>query len=54
MGKILLVLVPVAIMLLAICFIISCVLAQNPKDFKIKFGLKGFEMSSSFYKDQEA
>ena len=54
MGKFLLTLLLVAIMLLAICFIISRVLAKNPKDFKVKFGLKGFEMSSSFYKDQEA
>ena len=54
MGDFLLTILLVGFMLLAVCFIGSLVLAKNTKDFHIKFGLKGFEMSGSFYKDQKA
>lgn len=53
MSEFLLTLLLAIFMLLAVCFIGSLILAKNTKDFQIKFGLKGFEVSGSFYRNQK-
>ena len=49
MGELTILLI-VVLMLFAVCFIGSLILAKNTKEFHISFGLKGFNMSGSFYK----
>jgi hypothetical protein len=45
-------LVIVIILLIAVCFIGSLVLAKDTKEFHIHFGLlKGFDISGSFYEN---
>ena len=42
----------VIILLIAVCFIESLVLAKDTKEFHIHFGLlKGFDISGSFYEN---
>ena len=42
----------ILVLVFAVCFIGSLVLAKNTKDFHIHFGLlKGFDISGSFYKN---
>lgn len=50
MGNIIATLVIIIVMLFAVCFIGSLVLAKDTKEFHIHFGLlKGFDISGSFY-----
>ena len=50
MGEALMTLVTVILLLIAVCFIGSLVLAKDTKEFHIHFGLlKGFDISGSFF-----
>ncbi len=50
MGDVILTLVIVILLLIAVCFIGSLVLAKDTKEFHIHFGLlKGFDISGSFF-----
>lgn len=50
MENVIMTLVLVFLMLFAVCFIGSLVLAKDTKEFHIHFGLlKGFDISGSFY-----
>lgn len=52
MGKLILTFVLILVLLFAVCFIGSLVLAKDTKDFHIHFGLlNGFDISGSFFKD---
>ena len=52
MVETLMTLVIVIILLIAVCFIGSLVLAKDTKEFHIHFGLlKGFDISGSFYEN---
>lgn len=52
MANIIITLIVIFLMLFAICFIGSLVLAKNTQQFHIRFSLlKGFEVSGSFYEN---
>lgn len=52
MGEALITLAVVIMLLLAVCFVGSLVLAKDTKEFHIHFGLlKGFDISGSFYEN---
>ena len=52
MEEALITLIIVIILLIAVCFIGSLVLAKDTKEFHIHFGLlKGFDISGSFYEN---
>lgn len=51
MGKIITTLVIVILMLIVVCFIGSLVLAKNTKEFHINFSWKGFDISGSFFEN---
>lgn len=49
MGEIITTLIIVILMLIAICFIGSLVLAKDTKEFHISFSWKGFDISGTFF-----
>lgn len=50
MGEIITTIVIVVLLLVAVCFLGSLVLAKDTKEFHIHFGLlKGFEISGTFF-----
>ena len=52
MVEALMILVIVILLLIAVCFIGSLVLAKDTKEFHIHFGiLKGFDISGSFFEN---
>ena len=51
MGEIIATLVIVILMLIVVCFIGSLVLAKDTKEFHINFSWKGFEISGSFFEN---
>ena len=52
MGEIITTVTIVILLLIAVCFIGSLVLAKDTKEFHIHFGLlKGFDISGSFYEN---
>ena len=51
MGEIITTLVIVILMLIVVCFIGSLVLAKDTKEFHINFSWKGFEISGSFFEN---
>ncbi|MBD5537870.1 MAG: hypothetical protein HDQ99_19905 [Lachnospiraceae bacterium] len=52
MVEVLMTLVTVILLLIAVCFIGSLVLAKDTKEFHIHFGLlKGFDISGSFFEN---
>lgn len=52
MGEAVMTLVTVILLLIAVCFIGSLVLAKDTKEFHIHFGLlKGFDISGSFFEN---
>jgi len=51
MVEIFMTLVIVIILLIAVCFIGSLVLAKNTKEFHINFSWKGFDISGSFFEN---
>lgn len=52
MVEALMTLVTVILLLIAVCFIGSLVLAKDTKEFHIHFGLlKGFDISGSFFEN---
>ena len=51
MGEIITTLVIVILMLIVVCFIGSLALAKDTKEFHINFGWNGFEISGSFYEN---
>ena len=52
MVEALMTLVAVILLLIAVCFIGSLVLAKDTKEFHIHFGLlKGFDISGSFFEN---
>lgn len=52
MGEAVMTLVTVILMLIAVCFIGSLVLAKDTKEFHIHFWLlKGFDISGSFFEN---
>lgn len=52
MGEAVITLVTVILLLIAVCFIGSLVLAKDTKEFHIRFGLlKGFDISGSFFEN---
>ncbi len=52
MGDVILTLIIVILLLIAVCFIGSLVLAKDTKEFHIQFGLlKGFDISGSFFEN---
>ena len=42
------------LMLMAVCFIGSLVLAKDTKEFHINFSLKGFDISGSFFEKHQS
>lgn len=51
MGEAIMALIIVVLMLIVVCFIGSLILAKNTKDFHINFSWKGFEISGSFFEN---
>lgn len=51
MVEIITTLVIVILMLIVVCFIGSLVLAKDTKEFHIDFSWKGFEISGSFFEN---
>ena len=51
MGEFILTLIIVIAMLIVVCFIGSLVLTKNTKEFHINFSWKGFDISGSFFDD---
>ena len=51
MGEIIITLVIVILTLIVVCFIGSLVLAKNTQEFYINFSWKGFDISGSFYNE---
>ena len=52
MVEVLMTLVTVVLLLIAVCFIGSLVLAKDTKEFHIHFGLlNGFDISGSFFEN---
>lgn len=49
MGEGFMTLIIVILMLFAACFIGSLILAKNTQEFHISFGWKGFDISGSFF-----
>lgn len=55
MVEALMTLVTVILLLIAVCFIGSLVLAKDTKEFHIHFGLlKGFDISGSFFENSNS
>lgn len=53
MGEVLLTLVIVILMLFVVCFIGSLILAKNTKELHINFSWKGFDISGSFFDNDD-
>ena len=51
MGEIIITLVIVILTLIVVCFIGSLVLAKNTQEFHINCSWKGFDISGSFYNE---
>lgn len=51
MGEIITTLIIVILMLIVVCFIGSLVLAKDTKEFHINFSWKGFDISGSFFEN---
>lgn len=51
MGEIIITLIIVILTLIVVCFIGSLVLAKNTQEFHINFSWKGFDISGSFYNE---
>mgnify|MGYP005783464503 CR=1 FL=1 len=51
MGEIIMALIIAIGMLIVVCFIGSLVLTKNTKEFHINFSWKGFDISGSFFDD---
>lgn len=49
MEEIITTLIIVILMLIVVCFIGSLILAKNTKEFHINFSWKGFDISGSFF-----
>lgn len=49
MGEVISTLVIIILTLMTVCFIGSLILAKNTKEFHISFSWKGFEISGTFF-----
>lgn len=49
MEKVIITLIVVILSLIAVCFVVSLILAKNTKEFHISFSWKGFDISGSFF-----
>lgn len=51
MGEIIMTLIIVILTLIAVCFIGSLVLAKNTQEFHISFSWRGFDVSGTFFEN---